>query len=167
MKIKQHVHAQVKPVPGSAGTVRSITFERDWFSLRHLSHGKELSAGTEVTATLFCTAGQSQCCFFYWCGCSKNVHFPAPPGQSPAQPGKWAFPASCLPNCKMRKCFLISETLGSVPEARRKKLRAAEKKWAVFAWATPMVAAGAPGYSLFLLISFYVSARSLKRVMES
>lgn len=45
--------------------------------------------------------------------------------------GKWAFPASCLPNCKMRKCFLTSKRHWeqSIPEVGRETLKAAGKKW--------------------------------------
>lgn len=76
VKIKQHLHAQVKPVPASAGTVRSITLERDWFSLRHYPMAGSPVQGQRSLPP--CSAlGQSQCLFLLLVWLQQERAFPS------------------------------------------------------------------------------------------
>lgn len=69
----------------------------------------------------------------------------------------------------MRKCFLTSKRHWekSIPEVGREKLRAAEEEMGCVCLNHSHGDCRSTCYSWFLLISFYVSARSLKRVMEN
>lgn len=146
-------------------TARSIAFEGDL-----LSRGRELSAGTEAAAALLCAVGPSQHGLFYWCGCSQNVHFPAPPGRSPAQPGEVSF--SCILLSHVYNKEMLPHLKGVVggevhPDVGRERPESSRGSNGLCLRALlPRQLQGYLVTRFFWQISIYASARGSKRVAE-